>query len=138
MKQKLIDKLTKRFKFMKPGKDDKGMYPYNMFSIECADGWFDLLRKLCEGIEKALNKGEDIFITQVKEKFSGLRFYYSGGNDLIDKLVEKAENDSFKICEGCGKKGKLRKLNGWLSTLCIKCFKKWKKEQDKRFGVKSQ
>ena len=55
--------------------------------------------------------------TQIKEKFGTLRFYYSGGDDYINGVINFAENMSCDICEECGDKGKLR--NGsWIRTLC--------------------
>jgi hypothetical protein len=49
-------------------------------------------------------------------------------------MIAKAEHDSEKICEDCGKKGKIVKLNGWLRCQCSSCFKNWKKEQKERFA----
>lgn len=69
---------------------------------------------------------------------NSLRIYTYNANDLIRILIDKAENESSKICEDCGKKGKTIKLRGWLSTLCPACFKKWKTEQDKHYGKKSK
>jgi NADH pyrophosphatase NudC (nudix superfamily) len=70
---------------------------------------------------------EEFHITQIKEKFGGLRFYYDGGNDKVFKLTSKAENKSYKICESCGKPGKPNG-EGWIVTLCKKC----RKEYDER------
>jgi hypothetical protein len=50
------------------------------------DGWFDLVWRLCEAIE-ALGPDEDFKVEQVKEKFGGLRFYVSGGNEAIRGLI---------------------------------------------------
>ena len=64
--------------------------------------------------------------SQVKEKFGGLRFYYDPTEieitDQIFDLVTRAETESYKICEECGKPGKLRN-KGWYVTLCNKCYK---------------
>ena len=97
---------------------------------ECGDGWFDLIFKLCEDIEKlnALNfKAE-----QIKEKFGGLRFYYCGGVEDTSKkyiftdvrqLVSKAEDDSYETCECCGSKENVTSEGNWITTLCDKCRK---------------
>lgn len=50
------------------------------------DGWFDLVWRLCEQIEKVPNKGKSFKVAQVKEKFGGLRFYFEGGNDASDAI----------------------------------------------------
>lgn len=54
---------------------------------------------------------------QVKEKFGGLRFYYSGGDDYIRGVVDMAEEMSYVTCEECGAPGKQRS-GGWIRTLC--------------------
>lgn len=59
-----------------------------------------------------------IVVTQVKEKFGELRFYYSGGDKYIEGLSSYMHQASKKICEICGKEGKLYS-SGWLKTLCV-------------------
>lgn len=56
-------------------------------------------------------------VTQIKEKFGGLRFYYDGGNDFVDGAVAMAEACASHTCEKCGKPGS-RRSGGWLRTLC--------------------
>lgn len=58
-------------------------------------------------------------IVQIKEKFGTLRFYYNGGNERVDALVEFAEAMSGRICEECGDKG-TRDTVGWIKTHCVK------------------
>ena len=57
---------------------------------------------------------------QVKEKFGGLRFYMTHGDDEIYKLVNEAEALSYKICEGCGKPAEKRDGH-WIYTSCDDC-----------------
>jgi hypothetical protein len=57
----------------------------------------------------------------VKEKFGELRFYMTGYNDEIDKLIDAAEDLSARTCEICGQPGELRDI-GWLYTWCDTCF----------------
>jgi len=76
-------------------------------------------------IQEALIKGPrqveplipQVVVTQVKEKFGTLRFYYSGGDDYISGLVSMAEVMSAVTCEECGVPGK-RRHGGWIRTLC--------------------
>jgi hypothetical protein len=63
-----------------------------------------------------------INLTQVKEKFGGLRFYYDGGNDYIDGMVRLAEDLSYKTCEYCSSTENVGQTRGWIVTLCKKCF----------------
>ena len=58
-----------------------------------------------------------VTVTQVKEKYGTLRFYYSGGDEYIDGLVAMAESMSAATCEECGKPGRTNS-GGWLRTLC--------------------
>lgn len=60
---------------------------------------------------------EQVVATQVKEKFGTLRFYYHGGDDYIRGLEAMADSMSARICEECGKPGKVRD-GGWVRVLC--------------------
>lgn len=92
------------------------------YGIEAADGWYDLIHALCEKI-MALDPPEGFKADQVKEKFGGLRFYYSHGTKEIGKLVGEAEAESYKTCETCGSKENVT-CEGrphWVRSLCPKC-----------------
>jgi len=94
--------------------------------FECGDGWFDLLYQLSKDIQALINSGVEIpefAVSQVKEKFGTLRYYYYGGSDEVSDLVQKAEEASASICEVCGKPGACRKEGGWYSTLCDEHYK---------------
>jgi hypothetical protein len=64
-----------------------------------------------------------VYIDQVKEKFGGLRFYYHGGDDMIDGMVSFAESLSYRICEFCGSSENVGHTNGWIFTVCKNCMK---------------
>ncbi|NJO18551.1 MAG: hypothetical protein HC877_23320 [Thioploca sp.] len=93
----------------------------NFFEID--EGWSSLLDDLLYKIQEEYNnfteEEKEIWsIQQIKEKFGGLRFYYTGGNDNIHNFVKEAELKSFKICELTGLPGKLVKINSfWIKTL---------------------
>ena len=107
-----------------------------VFDFECGDGWFDLLWKLCEDIEK-LNPNEDFKIVQIKEKFGTLRCYIDGSTDAIFDRISKAEEDSYKICEKCGSTENVStKGPGWIVTLCKECREKNNSELFYFCGVK--
>jgi hypothetical protein len=59
-------------------------------------------------------------IDQIKEKFGGLRFYYSGGDDKVDGMVTFASYLCSKTCEVSGEKGELCSSGGWYRTLAPK------------------
>ena len=78
-------------------------------------GWFPIIKSL---IDDLIKLGWDKQITQVKEKFGGLRFYINSGSDEIHQRILQAEKESYETCEVCGKHGELRKDVGWYFTLC--------------------
>lgn len=97
------------------------------FSFECADGWFDLIHKLCADIDNectklGLTNEQWTQATQIKEKFGGLRFYTNSASDSIHQLIDEAEETSLVTCEECGLIGK-RRSRGWIRTLCNSCEK---------------
>lgn len=77
-------------------------------------GWSDLLVKLINDLETL---GWDGRLSQVKEKFGGLRFYVETSNDAIFNRILLAEEESLRTCEVCGSPGKQRD-GGWIRTLC--------------------
>jgi hypothetical protein len=109
---KLIKDYPSVFKNMDPGT-----------SCYLPSGWYLLVDKLCLDLSILLdeesknnkeNPEEPLFkVLQVKEKFGGLRFYYmmNTENDKlyheIRKLIDTAEDNSYKICEITGKPGNL-------------------------------
>lgn len=66
-------------------------------------------------------------VLQVKEKFSGLRYYMSGETKQMTEWISKAEAKSYKTCERCGQPGS-RRSGGWILTLCDECDRKRKEE----------
>lgn len=90
------------------------------FGFECADGWFDVLWRLCEDIEK-LNPPEEFEVYQVKEKFGGLRFYVGAATEEIFDRIEQAEKESYETCETCGSKDNVTSEGSWIVTLCKEC-----------------
>lgn len=82
------------------------------------EGWSDLVRGLLLTIAEV---DPDCRITQLKEKFGGLRVYTEGTNDAAGEAIEAAEKLSFRICEQCGEFGVTRSRGGWLRTFCEPC-----------------
>lgn len=115
-------------------KDLETKYP-EMFAepyggVACGAGWWPIIQALCSQIhhhvkwkneqKEKYNHGEGcapVVVRQIKEKFGGLRFYYDGGNDMIDGMVRMAESWAARSCETCGNVGKSRS-GGWIRTLC--------------------
>lgn len=98
--------------------------PLTERSIECGNGWYNLLYDLSEEVENILQNldpslCETHYVSQVKEKMGGLRFYVHGSDfpEELREFISEAETKSFKICELCGEPGKLRGGTS-LMTLC--------------------
>jgi hypothetical protein len=95
--------------------------------FEVDNGWFSLIKEL---IEDLIKLGWDKQVTQVKEKFGGLRFYINEGTDEIFKRISEAENKSYEICEVTGESGTLRTDIGWYRTLCDEEYEKIKNKKE--------
>jgi len=97
------------------------------WGFDCGDGWYWLIDNLCSCIQKYIDENKHLKIqqvvaTQVKEKFGGLRFYYRGGDKIIDGMVWLAESLSYSICEECGSTENVTQSKGnWIYTRCEKC-----------------
>lgn len=87
------------------------------FALECPESSPDpvYIPKLEKEIADALE--ELPTITQVKEKYGGLRFYIYGGTDEVHNYINFAESMSYRVCEMCGAPGEPRS-DGWTKTLC--------------------
>jgi hypothetical protein len=58
-------------------------------------------------------------VTQVKEKYGGLRFYVGSAPIWYHEMIHRAENRSERTCEVCGKPGKIY-TKGWYICRCPK------------------
>lgn len=85
---------------------------------QVGQGWTKILESLIEDLFKL---GWDGTILQIKEKFGGLRWYIGNSNEKVFERIAQAEKESYKTCEYCGKKGKLRTDRSWIKTLCDDC-----------------
>lgn len=95
------------------------------WGVECGEGWYGVLERLCEKLSKySEEKGLDIQFVQIKEKYGELRVYLNYYDDEVDKMTEEAENEADNTCEICSAKGELSIKFGWYKTLCEECRKK--------------
>jgi len=123
-------------------KDIETQYPA-MFSqryggIAVGAGWWPIVKLLCANIQGHIDwmnerrallqkenphnlvipeQVEQVVVSQIKEKFGGLRFYYDGGDTYIRGLVTMAEAWASIACEECGAPGRTRG-DGWVKVLC--------------------
>lgn len=105
-------------------------------------GWLWLIDELCKGLQFDTDQNgyPQVKALQVKEKFGGLRFYYTSiepkdaKRDTVEHhygvqsgMVRMIESLSYVICEFCGKPGaKIDSPRGWRKTLCSECGAKYK------------
>jgi hypothetical protein len=87
-------------------------------------GWCPLLEGLSAELSSyMLWRNIPFQVDQIKEKLGTLRFYYTGGDDVVDGMVRMAERFSERVCETCGAPAVTRNHRGWLTTLCETHYK---------------
>lgn len=89
------------------------------FGLEIGEGWFPLLEETLDKIRAELQENpiKNFRIIQVKEKFGGLRVNTNYSPEAICEIIDEAERKASKICDVCGKPGKIR-VGGWIVTRC--------------------
>ena len=123
LEQKLFEKYPLFFKHI-----DNTMASLMIHGFECGDGWYNLLNTTFRKIKKYyINKYSEIpnrfYIIQVKQKYGLLRIYSSLVDKEVFDILDEAEAKSSRVCELCGKKGKLREDLHYIRTLCDDCYK---------------
>ncbi len=99
-----------------------------LVEFDCGPGWIPLIETALTIIDRHLDRKHKtnpnaghITLDQVKEKFGGLRIYFtdhSHYSEYIDGVFDFAEIMSHNICEKCGKPGSTRHNLSWIQTLC--------------------
>lgn len=144
MKQELQNQLYEQYPDLFSNKDKDIRSSCMAWGCDCGSGWYDIISTLCWMItqhekskqwhKKYLEKNDPekfkelpeyfpVRFDQIKEKFGGLRVYFSGGDEYVEGLVGMAESFSYKTCEVCGNRGKPNE-GGWITTLCDECRNK--------------
>ena len=110
---------------------DSSIYnPLALYGITCNDGWLNIIYTCAEELCK-IDLEERVKFLQIKEKFGGLRFYYTilDYNKEFDYLlyimckniVSKAELLANETCEYCGERGTKKIIKGTMITACPIC-----------------
>jgi hypothetical protein len=87
---------------------------YRGSSLEVGNGWFDLLAATADWLQES---GGDFHpISQVKEKFGGLRMYGLMSGEA-QTITDAASWLSICICDVCGAPGR-KQGTGWITTRC--------------------
>jgi hypothetical protein len=92
------------------------------FGFHHRDGWFDIVWRLCEDLERLVAEaekatGEPFEVIQAKEKFGGRCFYVNHKTHAITERIHDAGIESMRTCEVCGQPGTLREQQ-WMQTPC--------------------
>jgi len=98
--------------------------------IETGDGWYNLIDSLLATIQSRVDSQRYMrqpdepepfapVVTEIKEKWGGLRVHVEGGDDFVWGAIVTAETASHKICEICGCPG-VKRHSSWVMTLCEK------------------
>lgn len=122
MKKELDELLCSKYPKMFVNRHKSMQETCMCWGFSCGDGWFDLIDQLCGNIQSYIDNNKhlnvpQVTVDQVKEKFGTLRFYVTGGNELIRGMIWFAESMSGRICETCGAPGK-RRGRGYIYTAC--------------------
>jgi len=108
MRYELEDQLKKDF----PKLFEGPMY------LEICDGWYNILRDLCEELARTPHPPR---FTPIKEKFGVMRVYVDRYDDHIYAAINKADHKSATVCEMCGNAGEIRNTS-WVKVLCDVCL----------------
>lgn len=125
-------------------------------------GWTEIVERLFTDLDTLLDDAEAqrFEVIQIKEKFAGLRVYWSLGEEqtlvmdlhgagsvqrvdevpgkptaLFDRIsarVRQAEAQAATTCQQCGNGGAASGGSGWMSTLCPTC--RTRKDNEDREG----
>lgn len=137
--REIMEKYPEIFREMDMSKLESCMY----WGLAIGDGWQAHVDSVCALIQELSNRtGVKLIAVQVKEKFGGLRFYYSleFPEDMEEKkidwltkrfdgLVQVMEALCSFTCEECGKDGTTAGSTGWVKCLCGECREKEKRER---------
>ena len=102
-------------------------YDYDYTELDSMpEGWrIAFGDQMVEELNQELVKGgfvNDYRITQIKEKYGGLRWYDNGNTKEGYNIINKYESLSQRTCICCGKPAKYITF-GWISPFCEDCIK---------------
>ena len=84
-------------------------------------GWWPILEMLFSQLSLIVEAGYPVKITQIKEKFGGLRVYVSSNKEsagAVHDAISDAAHRATGACYFCGESATLRTDRAWIATLC--------------------
>lgn len=121
MSPELEEELARGFPELFGGRSKPKTESLMSFGCEHSDGWFNIIRSMCEAIENHLKRVDprpEYEFVQIKEKFGTLRVYDDGHDEYIAGVIRMAENMSAVTCEVTGNPGRMCRKGHWYRTLC--------------------
>ena len=88
-----------------------------------------MIEKVASAIDSvnAAHPDSPVEVSQIKQKFGGLRIYHYNASEDIRQLIDHAIEASWHTCEKCGSTtGVTTNLEGYRLTLCLDCRKEIK------------
>lgn len=80
-------------------------------------GWLGIVERMFDSLS-ALPEHDSLAVSQIKEKFGGLRVHLFGGSDEAEPVVARAEAEAHRTCQFCGARGRIRSVKGWYANVC--------------------
>jgi hypothetical protein len=92
-------------------------------AIECGPGWAFVVDRCCVRIAAALLDGERFRFESIRQKQGALRISWGGrlspaSEAAVRSAIDLAEARSVCVCELCGARGKLFRVDDVLATRC--------------------
>lgn len=132
MKTSLANRILIRCPIIYRGRHFGPKHNLMCFGFECGDGWYQIIYDLSISIEThatqlradGVSDEQLPCVSQVKEKFGGLRFYVDNLYGNMGELIDATEALSQETCDVCGDQAKCQYSGGWLRTICNTCVDK--------------
>lgn len=96
----------------------------------CGSGWINLIEIVFD------NKPENIEITEVFQKWAGLKVKFNGESEQFQYMLDCIYEVSQKMCEICGKSGHYVIIDGWETSLCHQHYEESNANEKHRMSAK--
>ncbi|WP_156820897.1 hypothetical protein [Dasania marina] len=124
----MIEKITKTTEHIQLMEQfpSLGLNRLNPYMLSLPLGWMKSVTEICQLLSDYKKEtGNQVKVTQIKEKFGSLRFYYRAPKqpaqlyETIEQLCLMTE----EICAYCGSKGKIKHQDGYyMMAVCDKHY----------------
>ena len=94
------------------------------WGCEVGPGWFPIVEDMLKKMSSVAIRPQLLQLEQIKEKFGGLRVYYSAAAAIekqVDSIVAKAEDAAARTCEHCGQPNTKEQHHVGYNNICEAC-----------------